>query len=245
MKRNNLWLIPLAFFLICCVLDIVGCMTCVPLERCIKPALMPLLCVTSFVWLLGNASSFDTKAAFLLLCGQLFGFAGDTALMGHGFAFFAGGIALFLIGHIFYITLFGRKSLKGLKPWNWAVAAASGLGASVCFAILIGAQGVLIIPMGIYACALMMLIFSTLMGVIRFGGLTWWLLLCGACLFTFSDSLIAVKSFVGISPFMDGFVIMFTYLLAQGLIAVGALRLIVQKPEDCQEPSDVIRQASI
>ena len=165
-------------------------------------------------------------AAGLLLCGQLFGFAGDTMLMGSGFVFFASGIGLFLIGHLFYITLFGRFSLKGLKPWQWIAGIAGGIAATVAMAFIMGANGIMIIPMGIYAFVLMMLIFSAFMGVIRFGGLTWWLLLTGAILFTFSDSLIAVKTFGSISQFMDNFVIMFTYLLAQGLIALGSLRLI-------------------
>ena len=231
MKRNNLWLIPCAFFLIVCVLNLIGCISSVELERCIKPSLMPLLCVTSFVWLVGhNNQETDYKAACLLLCGQLFGFAGDTALLGNGFAFFAGGIGLFLIGHIFYITLFGRKSLKGIKPWQWAVGIAAGIAATVLLAVLIGANGVMLAPMGIYAFVLTMLIFSTLMGAIRFGGLTWWMLLCGACLFTFSDALIAVRNFGTIIPFLNGFVVMSTYLIAQGLLAIGGLRLATQKP---------------
>lgn len=228
MKRNNLWVIPLTFFLICCILDIVGCMSCRELERCVKPALMPLLCLTSFTWLYTRDGARRLHAAALLLCGQLFGFAGDTMLMGNGFVCFASGIGLFLIGHLFYISLFGKFSLKGLKPWHWAAGISLSLALIAAMAFAIGVNGIMIVPMGIYAFVLTMLIFSTLTGVIRFGGLTWWLLLCGSILFTFSDSLIAVKSFSTISRFMDGFVIMFTYLLAQGLIAIGSLRLIAK-----------------
>ena len=234
MKRNNLWLIPLAFFLICCVLNLVGCAVSVQLERCMKPALMPLLCATGFIWLLGRESSFDRTAATLLLCGQLFGFAGDTALMGNGFPFFASGIVLFLIGHIFYIFLFGRKSLKGRKPWHWASGIAASLGASTGLALLIGVKGAMLVPMGIYSLALMMLIFSTMTGVFRFGGLTWWLLMCGAFLFTMSDVLLAARIFGATGPLMNSVVIMLTYLLAQGLLAIGGLRLVAQKPSDCQ-----------
>ena len=231
MKRNNLWLIPCAFFWICCVLDLLGCIICEPLEKTVKPALMPLLCVTSFVWLLGNKTdNIDWRAAALLLCGQLFGFAGDTMLLGPGFLYFAGGIGLFLIGHLFYISLFGGKSLKGLKPWQGIVGIAAGLALTAAFALAIGINGALLVPMGIYAFVLTMLIFSMLMGVIRFGGLTWWLLLVGACLFAFSDSLIAMSSFTSLSFKMYGFVVMITYLVAQSLLAVGGLRLVTQKP---------------
>ncbi len=230
MKQNKLWIIPCVFFAACCVLNLAGCLTEGQLERCVKPALMPLLCVTTFTWLLGRAGSVARPClAPLLLCAQLFGFAGDTMLMGSGFAFFAGGIALFLVGHIFYITLFGKQSLKGLKPWQWAAGVAVGMACTCLLAFGIGVKGVMLVPMGIYGFVLMMLIFSTLMGVIRFGGATWWILLCGAVLFTFSDSLIAVRNFGSLSPFMGGFGVMVTYLAAQSLLAVGSLRLIVSR----------------
>lgn len=231
MKRNNLWLIPCAFFLVCCVLDLISCTTGDDrLECCVKPALMLTLCITSLTWLHGRQDSIVRPCLIpLLLCGQLFGFAGDTMLMGRGFPFFAGGIGLFLIGHIFYITLFGKLSLKGLRPWQGIAGIAAGLAIVAAAAIIVGAHGAIVVPMGIYAMALVMLIFSTLMGVIRFGGLTWWLLLAGALLFTFSDALIGVRSFGVISPFMNGFMIMITYLAAQVLLAVGGLRLIAGK----------------
>ena len=231
MKRNNLWLIPCAFFLICCVLDLFGCFSCRELERTVKPALMPLLSVTAFVWLLGNHKEYtDWTAAALLLFGQMFGFAGDTLLLGNGFVFFAGGIGLFLIGHLFYICLFGRKSLKAVKGWQWVAGIVGSVLATVVLALAIGANGVMLVPMGVYAFVLMMLIFSTLMGVVRFGGLSWWMLLAGACLFAFSDALIAVRNFGTEGVLTHAFVIMLSYLAAQGLIAAGGLRLVTQKP---------------
>lgn len=228
-KIERLWLIPLAFFLICCVLNLAGGLNydSPVLQRTVKPALLPLLGLTTFAWLLPRSPR--TREAALLMSAQLFGFAGDTMLLGSGFPFFAGGIGLFLIGHIFYITLFGGISFKGLKLWHWILAVAVSVACVAGLVVAIGVNGVMLAPMGIYALVLMMLIFSTLAGLIRFGGATWWLLLCGAVLFTFSDSLIAVRNFGGISPFMDGFVIMFTYLAAQGLLAVGACRLATRK----------------
>lgn len=229
MKQNRLWLIPYAFFLICCVLDLVGCVASGQLERCVKPALMPLLSLTSFTWLIGRTDIVNPSLVPLLLLGQLFGFAGDTMLMGNGFVCFAGGIGLFLIGHIFYICLFGKSSLAGLKPWHWIAGVLGSLVACAALALVIGVNGAMLVPMGIYAFVLMMLIFSTLMGVLRFGGLTWWLLLCGACLFTLSDVLIAVHNFGGSGFMTKSIVIMAAYLVAQSLIAVGGLRLITGK----------------
>lgn len=228
MNKSRLWFIPAAFFLVCCVLNLYGCLTDGHVEAVVKPALMTLLCVTTMTYLLGRPGASGTDVA-LLLAGQLFGFAGDTMLLGKGFAFFAGGIGMFLIGHVFYISLFGRSSLRGLKGWQWAFGITGAIACSAALALIIGVNGVMLAPMGIYACALMMLIFSTLMGVIREGGCTWWMLLCGAVLFTFSDSLIAVRNFGELSPFMSGFGVMSTYLAAQALLAAGGVRLILNR----------------
>lgn len=228
MNKYRLWFIPAAFFVVCCALNLYGCLTDGHVEAVVKPALMTLLCVTTMTYLLGRPGSSGTDVA-LLLAGQLFGFAGDTMLLGKGFAFFAGGIGMFLIGHVFYISLFGRSSLRGLKGWQWALGIAGAVACSAALALIIGVNGVMLAPMGIYACALMMLIFSTLMGVIREGGCTWWMLLCGAVLFTFSDSLIAVRNFGELSPFMSGFGVMSTYLAAQALLAAGGVRLILNR----------------
>ena len=228
MNKSKLWLIPAAFFFVCCILNLYGCLTDGDVEKIVKPALMTLLCLTTLAYLYGHPGASGSDVA-LLVTAQLMGFAGDTMLIGKGFAFFAGGIAFFLIGHIFYITLFGRSSLKGLKGWQWLLGIAGAFACSAALALGIGVNGVMLAPMGIYALALMMLIFSTLMGVIRIGGCTWWILLAGALLFTFSDSLIAVRNFGELSPFMSGFGVMFTYLVAQVLLAVGGVRLILNR----------------
>ena len=56
---------------------------------------------------------------------------------------------------------------------------------------------------------------------------TWWILLLGAILFTFSDACIAMGIF-GIMSFpLHHFLIMITYLGAQSLLAVGGVRLIL------------------
>ena len=228
-KIERLWLIPLAFFLVCCALNLAGCLNYESnaLERTVKPALLPLLSLTTFAWLLPRSPR--SREAFLLIAAQLFGFAGDTMLIGSGFAFFAGGIGFFLIGHIFYITLHGGHSFKGLKLWHWVLAVAGSLACVTALVFAIGVNGIMLGPMGVYAFVLMLLIFSALAGVIRFGGLTWWILLCGALLFTFSDSLIAIRNFGQLSQFMDGFGVMSTYLIAQGLLAIGGCRLATSK----------------
>ena len=84
--------------------------------------------------------------------------------------------------------------------------------------------------MTVYGFVLMLLIFSAFAGVIRMPRgrrATWWILLGGALLFTFSDSCIAMGTF-GVMTFpLRHFVVMVTYLAAQSLLAVGGVRLIL------------------
>lgn len=234
MKTLKLWLIPAAFYAVSCILNLIGCMSEGPLERYVKPALLPLLCVTTLLYLL-EAKAQPGKAVALLVAGQLFGYAGDTMLLPSGFIYFAGGIGLFLLGHICYICLFGGISWKGLKPLHWVIALICMFAATAGLIVGIGVNGALLYPMGVYGFVLTMLIFSGLAGVLRPGKVsvggraTWCIILCGALLFTFSDALIAVRNFGELSPFMSGFVVMFTYLVAQTLLAIGGIRLILRK----------------
>ena len=229
MKTLRLWHIAAVFFAVCVVLNLYGCLTASNLANIVKPALMPLLCLTTAA-ALAQGTGIKSREAKLLACAQLFGFGGDTALIGSGeFAFFALGIGLFLVGHIFYITLFGGKSWKGLRPLHWIIAIVISLAAVALLVTAIGIKGALLAPMAVYGLTLMTLIFSTLVGAIRFGGKTWWLLLCGAVLFTFSDSLIAIQTFNNPAACGGRVGVMSTYLLAQTLLAIGSFRLISEE----------------
>ena len=125
------------------------------------------------------------------------------------------------------MTLFGSKSWKGMSWKGW-------LAGIVCVAVLVfllvkvlKVQGALLAPMAVYGFVLLMLSFCALCGVIRCkeDRCIWWIILCGALLFAFSDSLIAAGTFDVISFDLREFVIMFTYLIAQSLLAWGAVRL--------------------
>jgi len=239
MKKIKFWIIPALFFAVCSILNLIGCLTEGDLERCTKPALMPLLCLTSIAYLLeyvfAGQGQIDRRRAVLLCAAQLFGFAGDTMLMGKGFIFFASGIGLFLIGHIFYITLFGGISWKGLKFKHWVLAAVGMIACAVGLILIVNVSGSMLAPMGIYGLTLILLIFSGLAGILRGssvsvgGRCTWWLIFCGALLFTFSDCLVAYRNLHGMNAFLGGFGVMSTYLVAQSLLAIGGLRLIRSK----------------
>lgn len=229
MRKSAIWCIPGTFFLIACVLNLVGCIQGTSLPDLVKPALLPLLSATTLACLSGRDIP-DFRQVGLLVAAQLFGCAGDVLLIPEGFPFFAGGIGAFLIGHVFYMCLFGAQSWRGLTLRSWLVALAVMAVVVAGLVKAIGIQGALLAPMGIYGFALMMLIFSALAGVLRMPRdrrATWWILLAGALLFTFSDSCIAMGTF-GVMTFpLRHFVVMLTYLAAQSLLAVGGVRLIL------------------
>ena len=229
MRKNAIWCIPGTFFLIACILNLIGCIQGTHLSELVKPALLPLLTATTLAFLLGRDIP-DITQVGLLVAAQLFGCAGDVLLIPDGFPFFAGGIGAFLIGHVFYICLFGTQSWKGLTLWQWLIAIVVMAAVVAGLVKAIGINGPLLAPMGVYGLTLMFLIFSALAGVLRMprgSRTTWWILLLGAILFTFSDACIAMGTFGVMTFALRHFVVMLTYLAAQSLLAVGGIRLIL------------------
>ena len=231
MRKNTLWCIPGTFFLLACVLNWMGCIQGTDLADAVKPALLPLLCATSLTYLLGR-DVMDYRPVGLLVAAQLFGCAGDVLLMPSSDVLFLIGMVAFLVGHLFYMTLFGSVSWRGLRPLQWLFAIVV-MGVIVTVLVkCIGIQGELFVPMLVYGFTLMLLIFSALAGVLRMprgNRATWWILLAGALLFTFSDACIAMGMFGVMTFALRHFVVMSTYLAAQTLLAVGGIRLILGK----------------
>ena len=232
MRKNAFWYLPGAFFLIACVLNLIGCAQGTDLDELVKPALLPLLTATTLAYLLGRGIPAG-KQVGLLVAAQLSGFVGDVLLLpSAGFPLFAAGIGAFLIGHIFYLCLFGAQSWKGLTLRQWLVAFAI-MGAVVFAAVkAIGIRGALLAPMVVYAFALTLLVFSALAGVLRSprgARATWWILLAGALLFTISDACLAMDTFGVLTFPLRHVLVMATYLAAQALLAVGGVRLILRR----------------
>ncbi|MBO6028326.1 MAG: lysoplasmalogenase [Bacteroidales bacterium] len=231
MRKNAIWYIPCAFFLVACVLNLIGCIQGTSLSDTVKPALMPLLSATTLAFLLGRDVP-DYRQVGLLVTAQLLGCTGDVLLIPDGFAFFVAGIAAFLVGHLFYMSLFGGLSWKGLNVWQWLLSFFVMVAIVLGLVKVIGIEGPLFWPMLMYGFILLLLIFSALAGVLRMprgSRRSWWILLIGALLFAFSDSCIAMGTF-GVMTFpLRHFVVMITYLAAQSLLAVGGIRLILGK----------------
>jgi len=221
MKAKKFWLVPAAFLLIASVLNLVGKLFGHPLmSSAVKPALMPLVALTAVI----VAGGVEKKEIRLLVVALLMGCVGDCILIFDSFLFLVSGMVAFLIGHVFYMVLFGGKSWKGLtlKAWIPAVIVMAAIVAALVLAI--GIKGTLLAPMCVYGFGLTLLMFSGLAGVIRFRTATWWIIFCGTVLFTISDSMIAVGAFAGGSALLD-FLVMATYIPAQCLLAAGAVRL--------------------
>ena len=229
MTKNNpsrLWIIPGLFFLAACAVNLYGCYTGnVTVERYVKGAIMPLLAVTGLAWV--APKEFNRKTVATLLLAQLFGWAGDSLLMGSGFVWFASGIGAFLIGHICYISIFSR-SLKGLRPLWWGVSVVVIIAILVALVLGIGISGALLVPMMVYGAALLVITLCGLCGLCRETGPArgvWLMVMLGGLPFLISDGMIAMRTFdMGFFP-LRGFAIMSTYMVAQSLLCAAAVRL--------------------
>lgn len=206
-------ILALAAFLVCSAVDLTACAAGkTGLERIAKPLLMPLLLC---YYLLGAAAPNPLVAAALV-----FGFLGDTFLLGGG-AFFLCGLASFLAGHLFYIAAFLRGlNLSAVPHGVWAAAAGYGLFALAACRILLPSVEKKLRPAVVsYLVCLLAMSFAALLRCGRVSGAGFWLPFLGSLFFVASDTMLAFQVFQKRS----GGGVMVTYLLAQFLIVSGFL----------------------
>lgn len=165
----------------------------------------------------------------LLATALIFGALGDALLAWSPQTFLHGALA-FLIGHLFYITLFLRNGLgiAALKQPPRAVAAlALIIAAIVMTAMLVPADTPLFAPLAVYTGVL------TLMALCSFTlPATRWLAMAGAVLFFVSDGFVAANMF---HPAADptlgcwrSFIGWMVYWGGQAALCMGALGLAKQ-----------------
>ena len=160
MKRN----IPALFFVVVTLLNWAGrYMGNDALAAAVKPAIMPLLAASVLVYALNHR--LDGRKLTLLICAELFGCAGDICLLSNAFPLFAGGIGAFLIGHIFYVSIFGGESWKRMHWMGWVVGVVAMLGMVFGLVKLLNVSGELLPPMAVYGFMLTLLLFSTFCGL--------------------------------------------------------------------------------
>lgn len=145
--------------------------------------------------------------------------AGDVLLDLDPERLFVYGLGLFLLVHLIYILLFSRS--RTIPPVIGRVQAGmvilvSGYCGSIAAWLLPG-LGNLQIPVGIYMCAITVMVVTAILARCAQPSVVW-----GALLFLASDSLLAVNKFKMPVPYRD-YLVWATYYLGQYGIAIGFL----------------------
>jgi uncharacterized membrane protein YhhN len=162
----------------------------------------------------------------LLAAGLLFGALGDALLAWSPDTFLYGALA-FLIGHLFYISLFLRAGLgvAALREPPRAIAALALIAACIVMTtLLVPRDNAMFVPLAIYTGVL------TLMALTSFTlPTTRWLAMAGAVLFFISDGFVAWNMFHTDSDptlaFWRSFAGWMIYWAGQAAICYGALGL--------------------
>lgn len=159
----------------------------------------------------------------LMLIGVAFSMIGDTMLMFEAKPiYFVIGLGAFLIAHIFYIlgmSVFPRFK-EGLLIKHWWIAIPVIAYSGLLLRFLLPALGDMTIPVVIYSFVILLMGLSAINMFNRTSQEAAQLLMFGAILFIFSDSVIAINKFryEALQIPFPTLVIMFTYILGQFLI---------------------------
>lgn len=175
-----------------------------------KPVLMVLL----FVAFLFSLPQVRGEVALLGSFGILLSWIGDVTLSSPDGIGFLVGLGFFLLAHVAYVILFLRRlRMRRLRPLAvvyiaWWIA---------LVAVLAPNLGSLLIPVAVYGLVL------CAMGALALHCNRW--IAVGGALFAISDSLLGLNNFLpGFGLWQTDFLIMLSYLAAQGFIAFGVLR---------------------
>jgi uncharacterized membrane protein YhhN len=183
-------------------------------ERVAKPLVMVALAGLALA--MGAA---DDSVGRYLLVALAFSLIGDIFLLGSNVVDFSGGLASFLVAHVAFVLAF---LTLGFHPW-WAllgVAIALPLGLTSGRRIVRAAarQGGAALGAGVTAYLVVVAVM-----VVAASGTGRPLVLLGALLFLFSDTLLALDRFVG--PRANArMLVIATYHLGQVMMVVGVLR---------------------
>ena len=180
--------------------------------RATKLLLMPALALAVLL----TARPLRGAVPVLLLGAIGLSWGGDALLNLPGDLGFVVGLASFLLAHVTYVVLFLRLPASGSRLPAWTVAYAAWYLAFL--ALLQPHLGGLLVAVALYGLVLgvMAAIAGGLGGLIAVGG----------ALFVVSDSVLALGRFLpGYEFAPHDLVVMSTYLAAQGLIALGVVRV--------------------
>ncbi|MGL6037555.1 MAG: lysoplasmalogenase [Soonwooa sp.] len=203
-KKSRITLLILGLVFVCDLLFIV--LGEESLRFFSKTLLMPLLLV--FYWLASQKSNQPKQNLFI--AGLILSWFGDVFLL-FDWGFIAG-LGSFLAAHICYIFCLKKFSVSNAL-WSLPFIL---IYLFTFLTFLFPHLGDMKIPVILYAlCISGMLYFSLKTKQI--------LLIIGAVFFVISDSVLAINLFVNQSKVL-GFLVMFTYVLAQSLLTFGFLK---------------------
>ncbi|MGQ4448650.1 lysoplasmalogenase [Streptomyces griseus] len=201
-------------FLLAAAVDLAGLLAGAETVHLVaKPLLMPLL--AGYAALRGGPR--------VLVAALLFGWGGDVFLLADNDLAFLVGMASFAVGHVCYLTLFGRGEGRGRGP----APLVSGAGYAVVlvvFLVLIWPDLPVDLRIPLTGYSLLLTAMAWRAGVLgRYAA-------AGGALFLLSDALIAT----GIADWPQApapdFWVMLTYIAAQALLTLGALRALGASP---------------
>ncbi|MCC6270914.1 MAG: lysoplasmalogenase [Microbacteriaceae bacterium] len=174
----------------------------------------PLLMLSLLAGLLFALPRWRTAVALLATLALVFSWAGDVGIAVSGELSFLLALGFFLVAHVFYIILFLRKlRIQSMSIWSltylvWWVA---------LLAILAPHIGSLLIPVAVYGLVL------GAMGAVALSCNRF--IAIGGALFVVSDTVLALNKFLpGFELWQVDFLIMLSYIAAQGFIAYGIVR---------------------
>lgn len=177
-----------------------------------KTLLMPLL----LAYFVASLEGLNNPLVTWVRAALVFSWVGDLLLMGDGDGFFVLGLAGFLGAQICYIVAFRPYTALGplsRRPWLALPYVVYGV---VLLAVLLPGLGALVVPVVVYATALVTMAVLTT-GVSPVAAV-------GGAFFLLSDSLIALTELSEVLPEGAGVLIMPTYIVGQLLIVVGVLQ---------------------
>lgn len=156
-----------------------------------------------------------------VLMALLFCTAGDICLMFSdgrwGERWFVSGLSNFLVGHALFIAAFAQGLAAFHLPW-WALFWA--IYSAVFAVVIVPRTGALKIPVLAYMLVIALMVLTALARYDGIAGRSALLALCGATLFMLSDSLLALRQFIGRYRYAQP-LILSTYWLAISLIALS------------------------
>jgi len=201
------------YVLVCCV-ELAVISLDLPFRFLSKPIVM----LTLMVMVLAN--NFSRSSDFSLFFSALiFALMGDIFLLQEGEQYFLCGIASFFIMQVLYAyTFYKQKGIGAMRELNKIIGVS--VAALLLNVILWNYTGGLRIPVVFYSLSILAMAIT---GIIRWKVPGYKLVFWGVLLFVFSDSYLGINKF-RTKLWEADFIIMLSYMMAQGLIAFGYVK---------------------